>query len=128
MISKGRDFSDAQRKVNRSMEDGFHIGNIGILDAGEQDIKNSLGEFSKICEEFRSGFDEMLKTIEKVKTNIHRFDEDQVKGTFKDGKKNFTKASEKYYSQMQSGLQIGEAKSASKKKNSELDTKRLGQN
>ena len=50
MIVKGRDFSDAQRKVNSSLLEGFCIGNIGELDANEADIKSSLREFSNICE------------------------------------------------------------------------------
>lgn len=125
MISKGRDFSEAQRTVNMSMDEGFCIGNIGELDSGESDIKQSLSEFSKICEEFRHGFDEMLSAIDNVKKNIHKFDEKEYKTDYKDHKKTFTRASEKYYSSMHSGLQIGEGKTAQKKKNATDNTKQL---
>jgi hypothetical protein len=124
MVAKGREFSDAQKRVNDCLEEGFNIGNIGELDCSEQDLKNSLSEFSKICEDFRDGFGEMLNTVEEVKKNMIKFDEDQVKKKYKETKKIFGKASEKYYAQMQSGLQIGEGKAEAKKKNAADDIKR----
>ena len=89
------------------MLEGFCIGNIGELDANEVDIKTSLREFANICEEFRNGFDDMIKRIDQVKNSIHNFDEEHVKKHYKAAKKEFTRSSEKYYSSMHSGLQIG---------------------
>ena len=69
MLTKGEAFSEAQKHVNESMQLGFHIGNLGTLDSNEEDIKSSLGEFSKICEEFRSGFKKRLHPM-KTWTNL----------------------------------------------------------
>lgn len=101
MLAKGEAFSEAQKHVNESMQLGFHIGNLGTLDSNEEDIKSSLGEFSKICEEFRSGFKKMLGQFSEVKSLISTFDETTFKKEYKDSKKAYSKASEKYYSAMQ---------------------------
>ena len=50
-----------------------------------------------------------------VKTSLQKFDSDECKDKFKENKKAFSKASEKYYSSMTSGLSLGEKELIKKK-------------
>jgi hypothetical protein len=116
MIAKGNDFFQAQQEVNKRIKAGFHIGNIGVCTTEEEDLKNSLEMFGNKLEilnkEVKGALDEINNS---VKTSLQKFDSDECKDKFKENKKAFSKASEKYYSSMTSGLSLGEKELIKKK-------------
>ena len=103
---KGRDFVAAQEKVNESIRGGFNIGNIGISTVEERDLKESLDCFAKNLDVFNNCYTTILdKVSTSIKTKLEEFDAEKCKKKFKDQKKAFHKASEKYYNSMTNSLQ-----------------------
>jgi len=115
MVVKGRDFAAAQEKVNDSIRSGFNIGNIGTSTVEERDLKESLDCFAKNLDVFNTCYTTILdKVSTSIKTKLEEFDSEKCKKKFKDQKKAFHKASEKYYSSMNNSLQVSERKNVDK--------------
>ena len=59
---------------------------------------------------FEYFFVDPLKTDFRIKKQLKQFDETECRNNFKEQRKQFIESSKKYYSSMQSGLQLGEKK------------------
>lgn len=112
MVSKGNEFVASQEKVNGSIRQiEQNIGQIGTMTSDERELKESISSFANKLDDFKDGFSNVLSQIDTtIKKQLKQFDETECRNNFKEQRKQFIESSKKYYSSMQSGLQLGEKK------------------